>query len=85
MNLGPHFVVLNKIAAIGSRQSQIDSLNKTAVVLKVTAQDLLRQFVGLQPQLRRDLRELLFLCGLKSHFHAHSLERFMGAVKHHIS
>ncbi|MGB9198237.1 MAG: hypothetical protein WCB53_15045 [Terriglobales bacterium] len=49
MNLGPHFVVLNKIAAIGSRQSQIDSLNKTAVVLKVTAQDLLRQFVGLQP------------------------------------
>ena len=78
MNLGPHFVVLHKVDAIGSGQAKIHRLNEAAVVLLLTGQHLLSQFVGFQSSLRRELR---FLCGLKSHFHRHSLERAMWRVK----
>jgi hypothetical protein len=83
LNLGSNFVVLNKIAAVCGCQAKIHRLNKAAIVLEVAAQYLLCQFVGLQPPLLRDLGELRFFWRLKSHFHGHSLERFMNAVKHH--
>ena len=82
MNLDSNFVVLDKIPAIRGRQSKIYRLDKAAVIFKVATQDLLRQFVGFQPSLRRDLRELRLFCGLKSYFHGHSLESFMKPVKH---
>jgi hypothetical protein len=81
LNLGPNFVVLHKLPTISGRQANIHRLDEADVVLQISAQDLLRQFVGFQASLGRDLGKLRFLFGLQTYFHRFSLGRFATAVK----
>jgi hypothetical protein len=66
LNLGPDFVVLHKLPTISGRQANIHRLHEADVVLQISAQDLLRQFVGFQASLGRDLGKLRFLFGLQT-------------------
>jgi hypothetical protein len=81
LNLGPDFVVLHKLPTISGRQANIHRLDEADVVLQISAQNLLRQFVGFQASLGRDLGKLRFLFGLQTYFHRFSLGRFATAVK----
>ncbi len=66
LNLGPDFVVLHKLPTISGRQANIHRLDEADVVLQISAQDLLRQFVGFQASLGRDMGKLRFLFGLQT-------------------
>ena len=73
--------MLHKFSAVGSRRAKIDCLDEAGIIFQVSAQDLLRQFVGFQTSLSGNLGQLGFLFGLKTYFHGHSLGRFARAVK----
>jgi hypothetical protein len=55
--------MLHKFSAFSGRQSRVDRGDETVIVFAVTAQYLLREFVGFQSSLRSDLRQLRFFSG----------------------
>ena len=73
--------MLHKLTAISGGDTDIHSFNEAFVILQISAEDLLRQFVGFQASLGSDLCQLGFLLGLKTYFHKHSLGRLASAVK----
>jgi hypothetical protein len=50
-----YFLVLHEISAIRSRQANIDSFDEVSIVLQIEAQNLLHEFVRIQPSLGRNL------------------------------
>jgi len=80
-NPDANFVVLHKLATVGGGQTKIDRFDEAYVIFQISAEDLFRQFIGLQASLSGDLSQSGFLFGLKTYFHGHSLGRFASAVK----
>src|SRR5882757_11164477 len=67
--------MLHEVPALRGCESQINGLDEMRVIFQVAAENLLREFVGLQPSLGCDLRQLRFLFGLEANFHGFSLGR----------
>jgi hypothetical protein len=60
--------VLNKVASIRGRQPRLYRFHKSRVIFPVAAEDLLRQFVGLQSPPPSDLGRWRFFFGLQWNF-----------------
>ena len=76
-----HVLVLDEVSALRRSQAEVGGLDKARVIFQIAADDLLRQFVGVEALLSGDLGQSGFFVGLKRHFHKHSLGRFESGVK----
>ena len=56
--------MLHEISAIRSRQAKIYSLDELPIPFQIGAQNLLCEFIWVQPSLGSDLRQLRFFFGL---------------------
>lgn len=56
--------MLHKLSAFGCRQTKVDRFDEVLIVFEVTAQYLLREFIGFQSSLCGDLGQLRFFLGL---------------------